>query len=65
MPNLTEESMIELTQKVEVSPDKCLNINNKLNQEKNMSLLELLKSHKQTFAWDYHDMKGLYPKLCT
>ena len=25
----------------------------------------VLKKHKIAFAWDYSDMKGLHPELCT
>ena len=27
--------------------------------------ISVLKKHKIAFAWDYSDMKGLHPKLCT
>lgn len=30
-----------------------------------MTLIELLKGQQQAFTWDYHDMKGLNPTLCT
>ena len=28
-------------------------------------LIELLQRHEKAFAWDYDDMKGLSPTLCT
>jgi hypothetical protein len=50
---------------VEIHPGKTLNINAKLDSSQQKQLIEILRKHSFAFAWDYIDMKGIYPNLCT
>jgi hypothetical protein len=44
---------------------KTLNINAKLDPSQQKQLIEMLKKHSLSFAWDYTNMKGIHPNLCT
>ena len=57
--------MIESTTTVELSKGHKLHVNPKLTSTQMEQLKELLQSHEKAFAWDYGDMKGLSPTLCT
>lgn len=50
---------------VEIEPGKTLNINANLTSEQETKLTHLLRKYQQAFAWDYPDMKGIDPQLCT
>eukprot|EP00253_Pinus_taeda_P034577 PITA_34577 len=50
---------------VEIEPGKTLNINPNLTDDQKQQLMKLLKENKEAFAWDYTDMKGISPELCT
>eukprot|EP00253_Pinus_taeda_P005984 PITA_05984 len=50
---------------VEIEPGKTLNINPNLIDDKKQQLMKPLKENKEAFAWDYTDMKGISPELCT
>jgi hypothetical protein len=50
---------------VEIEPGKTLNINPDLSIAETRRLMKLLIEHKEAFAWDYMDMKGIYSELCT
>eukprot|EP00253_Pinus_taeda_P010407 PITA_10407 len=50
---------------VEIEPGKTLNINPNLTDDKKQQLMKLLRENKEAFAWDYIDMKGISPELCT
>lgn len=50
MPSVSEIDMIELTTQVQVAEEKYLNINSQLTQEKQLSLTNLLKKHKQALS---------------
>jgi len=50
---------------VEIEPGKTLNINANLTSEQETKLIHLLRKYKEAFAWDYLDMKGIDPQLCT
>jgi hypothetical protein len=50
---------------VEIHPGKTLNINAKLDSSQQKQLIEILRKHSSAFAWDYTDMKGIHPNLCT
>ena len=44
---------------------KTLNINPNLTDAETQQLMKLLLENKEAFAWDYTDMKGISPELCT
>jgi len=48
---------------IEIELGKTLNINNNLTPEQEEKLIQLLRKHKEDFAWDYLDMKGIDPQL--
>ena len=50
---------------VEVEPGKTLNINPDLSTAETHRLMKLLTVHKEAFAWDYMDKKGIPFELCT
>jgi hypothetical protein len=50
---------------IEIEPRKTLNINPNLSPLQKERLIQLLREHKEAFAWDYTDMKGIHPDLCT
>lgn len=45
--------------------NKYLNINRDLSVTQKEGLVDLLKLHKIAFAWDYKDMSGIDPVVCT
>jgi len=36
-----------------------------LTPEQEEKLIQLVRKYKEVFAWDYPDMKGIHPQLCT
>ena len=50
---------------IEIEPGKTLNINPDLTVAETQQLMKLLLENKEAFAWDYTDMKGISPELCT
>ena len=50
---------------VEIEPGKTLKISSTLSMQQTEMLTLLLKKQKTEFSWDYSDMKGLHPELCT
>jgi hypothetical protein len=50
---------------VEIEPGKTLNINPNLSTAETRRLMKLLIEHKEAFAWDCMDMKGISYELCT
>jgi len=50
---------------VEIEPGKTLNINANLTSKQEKNLIQLLRKHKEAFAWDYPNMKGIDLQLCT
>eukprot|EP00253_Pinus_taeda_P035930 PITA_35930 len=50
---------------VEIEPGKTLNINANLTPDQEIKLVNLLQKYKEAFGWDYPDMKGIDPQLCT
>ena len=50
---------------VEIEPRKNLNINANVTPEQETKLIHLLRKYQQAIAWDYPDMKGIDPQLCT
>eukprot|EP00253_Pinus_taeda_P005047 PITA_05047 len=58
--NISSKSII-----VEIEPGKTLNINPNLTDDETQQLMKLLRENKEAFTWDYIDMKGISPELCT
>ena len=50
---------------VEITPGRFLNINANLNEQQQHKLIQILSKYHQDFAWEYLDMKGIDPQLCT
>eukprot|EP00253_Pinus_taeda_P016231 PITA_16231 len=50
---------------VEIKPGKTLNINPNLTDAETQQLMRVLRENKEAFAWEYTDMKGISPELCT
>lgn len=50
---------------VKIEPGKTLNINANLTFEQETKLIHILRKYKEAFSWDYPDMKGIDPQLCT
>jgi hypothetical protein len=50
---------------VEIEPGKTMNINPNPTDVETQQLMKLLLENKEAFAWDYIDMKGISPELCT
>ena len=50
---------------VEIELGKTLNINANLTSKQEEKLIQPLRKYKEAFAWDYPDMKGIDPQLCT
>jgi len=48
-----------------IESGKFLNVNPNLTAEQNQWLLQLLWKYKKELSWDYMDMKGIHPNLCT
>ena len=49
---------------VQIESGKTLNINPNLSTTETNQVIKLLQENKQAFAWDYVDMKGIYPTMC-
>ena len=49
---------------VEVESGKTLNINPNLSMAETNQVIKLLQENKEAFAWDYVDMKGIFPTMC-
>ena len=49
---------------IEIELGKVLNINKNLTDDQEQRLAQLLRKYKETFAWDYPDMKGIDRQLC-
>lgn len=65
LPSVNEASVREMTKQIEVVTGRQFIINNQLSTQQEQSLREFLQEKKYAFAWDYIDMVGLDPKLCT
>ena len=50
---------------IEIDTNKTLNINPNLSPAQTNQLLQILRAEKEAFSWDYIDMKGINPYLCT
>jgi hypothetical protein len=50
---------------IEITPRIILNINANLNDQQHQKLIWILSKYQQDFSWEYSDMKGIDPQLCT
>jgi hypothetical protein len=50
---------------IEIAPERPLNINANLDEQQQQKLIHVLSKYQQAFAWEYSDMKGIDPQLCT
>jgi hypothetical protein len=50
---------------IDINLAKTLKINNKITSQQEQKLLDVLKRNIEAFAWDYKDMKGIHPSICT
>jgi hypothetical protein len=64
-PPQTPKTISSKSIPIEIEPGKTLNINPHLTDAKTQQLTKLLQENKEVFAWDYTDMKGIAPDLCT
>jgi hypothetical protein len=51
--------------RVEIAPGGFMNINANLNEKQQQKLIQILSKYQQDFSWEYPDMKGIDPQLCT
>jgi hypothetical protein len=63
-PNIPVTSVAN-SKVIQIEPGKTLNINANLTPEQETKLIQLLRKYQEAFAWDYPDMKGIDPQLCT
>jgi hypothetical protein len=59
-----EEGKQSAVQDVEISPGKSLYINVSLETNQQQKLVQMIQGQSDAFAWDYSDMKGIYPDTC-
>jgi hypothetical protein len=64
-PPQTSNTISSKSIPVEIELGKTLNINPNLTDVEMQQLMKLLLKNKEAFAWDYIDMKGISPELCT
>jgi hypothetical protein len=64
-PPQTPKTISSKSIPIEIEPGKSLNINPHLTDAETQQLMKLLQENKEAFAWDYTDMKGISPDLCT
>lgn len=60
-----QTTVVHNSKPFEIEPGKVLNINDSVDSEKQQKLIQVLQKNKGAFAWDYPDMKGIEPQLCT
>ena len=64
-PLIAQVSMAEKINKIEIAPRRELNVSKSLTPKQQKDVLQLLQKHQDAFSWDYTNMKGLDPTLCT
>jgi hypothetical protein len=64
-PPQTPKTISSKSVPIEIELGKTLNINPHLTDVETQQLTKLLHENKEAFAWDYTDMKGISPELCT
>jgi hypothetical protein len=50
---------------IEMICAKTLKISTKLTNQQEWKLLDVLKRKHEALAWDYNDIKGIHPSICT
>lgn len=55
----------DVVKKIELKGDKPLFINASLSFEQEKYLKEALESNIEAFSWEYKDMRGIQPNICT
>ena len=50
---------------MEILPGRTLNINPHLTPTQVKNLIDMLKEHQATFAWEYQDIRSIHPDTCT
>jgi hypothetical protein len=50
---------------IEIAPGRSLSINVNLDEQQQQKIIQVLSKYQQDFAWEYSDMKGIDPQLCT
>jgi hypothetical protein len=58
-------TVVHNNKSVEIAPGRSLNINANLDEQQQQNLIQVLSKYQQDFAWEYSDMKGIDPQLCT
>jgi hypothetical protein len=58
-------TVVHNNKSVDIAPGRLLNINANLNEQQQQKLIQILSKYQQAFAWEYSDMKGIDPQLCT
>jgi hypothetical protein len=58
-------TVVHRNKPVDIAPGRSLNINANLYEQQQQNLIEFLSKNQQAFAWEYFDMKGIDPQLCT
>jgi len=61
----TAESLKSLTEPVEISSGKFLNIDQGLSEPLKKQLIEVLRNYNNDFSWYYTNRKETHPNLCT
>ena len=50
---------------IEFGPERTLKINPSLSLHQEEELCKTLREHLDAFAWNYKEMKGVHPSVCT
>jgi Rps23 Pro-64 3,4-dihydroxylase Tpa1-like proline 4-hydroxylase len=58
-------TIVHNNKSVDIALGKSLNINANLEEKQQQKLIQTLSKYQQDFSWEYSDMKGIYPQLCT
>jgi hypothetical protein len=58
-------TVVHNNKSIEIAPGRSLNINANLDAQQQQKLIQILSKYQQAFAWEYSDMKGIDPQLCT
>ena len=58
-------TVVHNNKSIEVALGMSLNINANLDEQQQQNIIQVLSKYQQDFAWEYFDMKGIDPQLCT